>query len=496
MQTDIKPITFHWMWRRHWQVNDSTEHLDLKGILSMAQELDGAGVKSVLLPYGPGGIDFSLVIQESLQKTNQLIMTIALPAYGVSPDYAAKVVDTLNSFGPGRIGVNLVAGRWGDEGNGPSEKLVLDHYMHDSSLIDTLAKRVEISRVWMDNFVKLMPHHQHKTHLAVVGSSDTTIEIGNKHTEYIYVDDNLLYTDQFKKIKGPKPILIIDPLIINNPEDEENVKYDVNAAPRKQNHHVKGTMDEVVQKIRELSDEFDIYDFMIHTDQEDISQLLKLVKEFNNMEMNKNNDMLEHFDKLQVNQDKDAETLALVQLNDKNFQRIGDSPDNIRVIRNFISPEECKDIVESIKLFPPSSSKPVQHDEQGQPASFRNDWDRSPYIDKYNKIVFDLIEKEFEVKLKNRSAKISEWTKNDKLNMHVDDLGNNPFHAFSSAICLNDDYVGGALVFIYHNLEIKLNVGDLILFPSTKNYEYIVEMVESGSRYQITLWHTFVEDGK
>ena len=214
------------------------------------------------------------------------------------------------------------------------------------------------------------------------------------------------------------------------------------------------------------------------------------------MEMNKNNDMLEHFDKLQVNQDKDAETLALVQLNDKNFQRIGDSPDNIRVIRNFISPEECKDIVESIKLFPPSSSKPVQHDEQGQPASFRNDWDRSPYIDKYNKIVFDLIEKEFEVKLKNRSAKISEWTKNDKLNMHVDDLGNNPFHAFSSAICLNDDYVGGALVFIYHNLEIKLNVGDLILFPSTKNYEYIVEMVESGSRYQITLWHTFVEDGK
>lgn len=278
-----KPITFHWMWRRHWQVNDSTEHLDLKGILGMAKELDGVGVKSVLLPYGPGGIDFSLVIQESLQSTEQLIMTIALPAYGVSPDYAAKIVDTLNSFGPGKIGVNLVAGRWGDEGGGFAEKLIMDHYMHDPSLIDTLAKRVAISQVWMDNFVKLMKNHKHKTHMAVVGSSDTTIGIANKHCEYIYVDDNLLYTDQFNKIDldQVKPILIIDPLIINHPDDENNVKYDKNAAPRNQHHHVKGTMDEVVKKIRELSDQFDIYDFMIHTDQEDISKLLKLVKEFN-----------------------------------------------------------------------------------------------------------------------------------------------------------------------------------------------------------------------
>ena len=68
MDDTNKPITFHWMWRRHWQINDSIEHLDLNGILKMAQELDGANVKSVLLPYGPGGIDFSLVIKEALEK--------------------------------------------------------------------------------------------------------------------------------------------------------------------------------------------------------------------------------------------------------------------------------------------------------------------------------------------------------------------------------------------------------------------------------------------
>jgi hypothetical protein len=278
-----KPITFHWMWRRHWQINDSIENLDLNGILNMAKELDGANVKSVLLPYGPGGIDFSLVIKEALEKTNQLIMTIALPAYGTSPDYAAKICETLNRFAPGRIGVNLVAGRWGDEGNGPSEKLVLDHYMHNSSLIDTLEKRVAISAVWMDKIMELMKRHQHKTHMAVVGSSDTTINIANKHCEYIYVDDNLLYKDQFKKIdlSRVKPILIIDPLIINHPDEEQNIKYDKNAPIRKQHHHVKGTQKEVVRQIRDLSNKFNIYDFMIHTDQADISQLLKLVKEFN-----------------------------------------------------------------------------------------------------------------------------------------------------------------------------------------------------------------------
>lgn len=209
-----------------------------------------------------------------------------------------------------------------------------------------------------------------------------------------------------------------------------------------------------------------------------------------------NKDVLEHFDKVQTGQDKDAESLALIELNNKIFQRLGDGEENIKIINNFISPEECKEIIESVRLSPTSSSKPVQFDLQGEPASYRNDWDRSPYIVKYNKMVFDLIQESFDVKLKNRSAKIAEWTKNDKLDLHIDDLGTNKFHAFSATICLNDDYVGGELFFLYHNLYFKPKVGDLIIFPATKNYEYLVKVVESGSRYTIPLWYTFTEDSK
>lgn len=482
-----KPITFHWMWRRHWQISDSIENLDLDGILRMAQELDGANVKSVLLPYGPGGIDFSLVIKDALEKTNQLIMTIALPAYGVSPDYAAKILETLNRFAPGRIGVNLVAGRWGDEGNGPSEKLVIDHYMHDSSLIDTLEKRVAISKVWMDKVMALMKSHKHKTHMAVVGSSDTTIEIANKHCEYIYVDDNLLRRpEQYAKITNSKPILIVDPLIIENPEDVNNVLYDENAPPRKQFHHIVGTRDEVVAAIKDISQKFNIYDFMIHTDQKDISKLLKLVKEFDKMQSDNNNDM-EHFDI--SNDDRRPEGSII---HHEVFKRLGIKENNLKVFSNFIPPEECKVIIESIKNLTPSSEKPVQFSPDGDPLTFRRDWDISPHIDKYNKIVRGVIEAEYPVRIKNRSAKIAEWTKNNIYDLHIDDLGINDFNNMSVTIYLNDDFEGGEYYFPTQNKTFKPRMGDLIIFPGNMHYNHIISKVTSGSRYTIPLWYTFI----
>ena len=109
MEQMSKPIEFHWMWRRHW-----TD--DREGIVNMAIELDKANIKSVLLPYGPVGLDFSIFLPEVFSKTKKTIMMLALPAYGISPDYAAKLLHTLHTYGPGRLGINLVAGRWGDEG--------------------------------------------------------------------------------------------------------------------------------------------------------------------------------------------------------------------------------------------------------------------------------------------------------------------------------------------------------------------------------------------
>ncbi len=470
------------MWRRHWQVNDSTEHLDLKGILGMAQELDGAGVKSVLLPYGPGGIDFSLVIQESLQKTNQLIMTIALPAFGTSPDYAAKIIDTLNQFAPGRIGVNLVAGRWGDEGNGPSEKLVLDHYMHDSSLIDTLEKRVAISEVWMDKVMALMnKYHKHKTHMAVVGSSDTTIRIANKHCEYIYVDDNLLFKEQFKKIdlSSVKPIVIIDPLIMNHPDDEKNVKYDKNAPVRQQHHHVKGSLHDVVKQIRQLSEQFGVYDFMIHTDQEDISKLLDLVKNFNDIVVPESN------------ADK-VKNAVLSELTKQNFTNIGSGKDNVKIFNNYLSKEECDNIIELINRTETSNNRLLQSDASGNPSLSLLYYDSLTYSERYIPQIQALLEKEYNVKLKPRNSRFAQWVHNNSTAIPIDDLGHKDSNHLAGWVYLNNDYDGGEVSFVHQGLSIKPNSGDLVLFPGNIHYWYNVEAA-NGSRYIMPLWFDFVE---
>jgi hypothetical protein len=475
MDNTNKPITFHWMWRRHWQINDSIENLDLNGILRMAQELDGANVKSVLLPYGPGGIDFSLVIQEALQKTNQLIMTIALPGYGVSPDYAAKICETLNRFAPGRIGVNLVAGRWGDEGNGPSEKLVLDHYMHDSSLIDTLEKRVAVSAVWMDKVMALMQNHQHKTHMAVVGSSDTTIEIANKHAEYIYVDDNLLYRDQFKKIdlSRVKPILIIDPLIMNHPDDEKNVKYDANAPVRKQHHHVKGSMHDVVRQIRQLSQQFGIYDFMIHTDQADISKLLELVKEFNSIVL------------------PEHKKVELSELTKQNFTNIGSNPANIKVYNDYLSTEECNNIIDLINKTDTSNNRPLQPDGSGNPTLSLLYYDSLDYSEKYIPQIQALVEKEYGVKLKPRNSRFAQWVHNNSPVVPIDDLGHKDSNHLAGWVYLNDNYDGGELSFIHQGVSFKPKAGDLVLFPGNIHYHYHVAPT-NGSRYIMPIWFDFI----
>lgn len=462
------------MWRRHWQINDSIENLDLNGILNMAEELDSANVKSVLLPYGPGGIDFSLVISDALQKTNQLIMTIALPAYGTSPDYAAKICETLNRFAPGRIGVNLVAGRWGDEGNGPAERIVLDHYMHDPSLIDTLEKRVGISAVWMDKVMALMKNHQHKTHMAVVGSSDTTIEIANKHCEYIYVDDNLLYRDQFNKIdlSRVKPIVIIDPLIINHPDEENNVKYDKNAPARKQHHHVKGPMLDVVRQIRQISQQFGVYDFMIHTDQEDISQLLELVKNFNDIVV------------------PEQKQVVISELTIENFTNIGNNPNNVKIFENYISKEECKNIIELIKGTETSNNRPLQPDSAGKPTLSLLYYDSLDYSERYIPQIKSLVEEEYGVKLKPRNSRFAEWVHNDSPVIPIDDLGHKDSNHLAGWVYLNDDYDGGELSFIHQGISFKPKAGDLVLFPGNIHYWYHVAPA-NGSRYIMPLWFDF-----
>lgn len=58
--------------------------------------------------------------------------------------------------------------------------------------------------------------------------------------------------------------------------------------------------------------------------------------------------------------------------------------------------------------------------------------------------------------------------------------------AMSIVIYINDDYNGGALHFVDHDIKVKPKAGSLLIFPSTNDYMHgVEEVLEGPSRYAI-----------
>jgi hypothetical protein len=244
-------------------------------MVQMAKELEDANVVSVLLPYGPAGEDFSMYFPDIFRATKKIKMMLAVGAYAVTPEYVAKTFFTAQRFGPDRIWLNLVAGRYNDH----FAQMAIDNYPGDSALIDTHDKRVSMTSQWMDKFVGLVKNEPYETRLAVVGSSDTTIEIANTYTDYIIINGWLLNSPQMRKITKSKPILVLDPLILKDGQDESSIEYVDYEFLNKGDHPIKGTYEQVKSEILALCNSFNIHDILIHTDQKDVTELLRLVKD-------------------------------------------------------------------------------------------------------------------------------------------------------------------------------------------------------------------------
>lgn len=248
---------------------------DEKGFVQMSKTLEDAQVSSILLPYGPRGVDFSIYVLTMLKATKNIRMLLALPAYGVTPEFAAKTFETVKYFAPGRMDLNLVAGKL----KGDDEKTVLESYPGDISLIDDHDKRVSLTEPWMDKFVNLMNEYGFKANLCVVGTSDTTIRLARKHADYLIVGDYQLNEIEFNKIKDMKLILIIDPLVLKDGQDLASIEYVEHNEPYKPEHKIRGTKDEVVDQIKNISQTYGIHDFMVVTYQKDLSGIFEVIQD-------------------------------------------------------------------------------------------------------------------------------------------------------------------------------------------------------------------------
>lgn len=60
---------------------------------------------------------------------------------------------------------------------------------------------------------------------------------------------------------------------------------------------------------------------------------------------------------------------------------------------------------------------------------------------------------------------------------------------YSCILMLNSDYVGGELYFQHHNLEVKLEEGDLIMFRGNADNLHGVRKVLEGQRYNVIFFY-------
>lgn len=171
-----------------------------------------------------------------------------------------------------------------------------------------------------------------------------------------------------------------------------------------------------------------------------------------------------------------------------NFEKIGNDKNNIKVIKNFISDEECDLIVNTIKK---------QNTGEDNNYLFDNrkifNFNIYPKILSFGPIIKNKVEDLYSIKVKQTTVpNITQWSESYKMSAHVDDLGVNKTNHMATIIYLNQDYVGGEISFITHDLSIKPEKGDLLIFPGNLHYCHEVKEVLKGNRFTIPIWFSFL----
>ena len=178
------------------------------------------------------------------------------------------------------------------------------------------------------------------------------------------------------------------------------------------------------------------------------------------------------------------------------FYRIGDSPENIKVVQNFITKEEIDYLLNNIETRP-SITFVSQKDHDGNALT---------HMTKYNGILdtYRIVERCIEaisdaygiakekIQVKQDTLSVVKWTEGTYLDLHVDDLGYVTDNHLPVHIYLNDNYEGGEIKFATHDLSFKPNVGEFIVFPGNMHYPHEVTKVLSGVRYTLPIWFTIV----
>lgn len=192
----------------------------------------------------------------------------------------------------------------------------------------------------------------------------------------------------------------------------------------------------------------------------------------------------------------------------------GNTPDHIQSRENFMTEEERLFLLESAKSIDQWDRTETHYNDDGVIIYDASYWDNRvasrPILDSINPEISNVIERlvqrlkvevdnHFNVDAMPTSPAIVRWTPGYRQEPHADKQLQNgepndfPYYDLAGLFYLNDDYEGGELYFMHHDIEFKPKPGAAYFFPGDIGYSHGVKEITSGTRYVIPFFWTILK---
>jgi hypothetical protein len=189
------------------------------------------------------------------------------------------------------------------------------------------------------------------------------------------------------------------------------------------------------------------------------------------------------------------------------FKIIGDSPENIIHINDFINEDDLRVIMDYINSLPETDKEFYGPLDLRFERINKDRPEIGTLIKKYEEKTFSYIDDHFIKKVGVPVERIAtnychfvKWIPGMLSKLHADcekPDGSPALYAgfnrlnISTLVYINDNYEGGHINFPNQNFGFKPKAGDLIIFPGNNAYQHEVTEVISGKRYTMPSWYSF-----
>jgi hypothetical protein len=188
------------------------------------------------------------------------------------------------------------------------------------------------------------------------------------------------------------------------------------------------------------------------------------------------------------------------------FDILGANKDNIKIIENFIEPDDLKLINNFLNEHRDNDEFMGGKDFQQNDVKKLNP-EVANLLDKYEskvyKVVKELFTEQYGIPVNRipvNSTHFVKWISgmDSKLHCDCEKPDGSPalvadFYKYNVSVLMypNSDYTGGAITFPDYDLTIKPKPGTFIVFPGNNSYKHTVERVLDGVRYTMPSWYSF-----